>query len=102
MGRGPFTIDLGPDWLHKANVSGGPPYGMEVPNFGVDGLLLWEPHQTIFVNYLRSRSSGLDDQVRVGDSSKAGQRPSNRSLPRSQRLRENGYRFERHPGNARS
>lgn len=51
--QGPFTIDLAPDYLHKANVSGGPPYGMVVPNRGVDGLLLWEPHQTTFVNYLR-------------------------------------------------
>jgi hypothetical protein len=26
---------------------------MAVPNAGVDGLLLWERHQTTFVNYLR-------------------------------------------------
>jgi hypothetical protein len=26
---------------------------MAVPNEGIDGLLLWEPHQTTFVNYLR-------------------------------------------------
>jgi hypothetical protein len=24
-----------------------------LPDNGVDGLLLWEPHQTTFVNYLR-------------------------------------------------
>jgi hypothetical protein len=51
--EGPFTVDLAPDYLHKANYSGGPPYALEVPNIGVDGLLLWEPHQTTFVNYLR-------------------------------------------------
>ena len=48
-----FEIGLAPDYLHKANVSGGPPYGVEVPNEGADGLLLWEPHQTTFCNYLR-------------------------------------------------
>ncbi len=50
---GPFTIDVAPDFLHKGNISGGPPYGLEVPNSGTDGLLLWERHQTTFVNYLR-------------------------------------------------
>ena len=51
--QGPFTIDIGPDYLHKANVSGGSPYGIWVPDSSVDGPLLWEPHQTTFVNYLR-------------------------------------------------
>ncbi|HEX4705172.1 MAG TPA: hypothetical protein VH352_23795 [Pseudonocardiaceae bacterium] len=51
--RGPFTIDLAPDALHKADVSGGPPYAMALPDNGVDALFLWEPHQTTFVNYLR-------------------------------------------------
>jgi hypothetical protein len=51
--QGAFTVDLAPDYLHKADVSGGPPYGMAVPNAGVDGLLLREPHQTTFCNYLR-------------------------------------------------
>jgi hypothetical protein len=49
-----FEVPLAPDYLHKANVSGGAPYGLAVPNGGADGLLLWEPHQTTFVNYLRS------------------------------------------------
>jgi hypothetical protein len=48
-----FEIPLAPDYLHKANVSGGMPYGLAIPNPGADGLLLWEPHQTTFVNYLR-------------------------------------------------
>ena len=51
--RGVFAIDVAPDWLHKANVSGGGPYAIEVPNQGVDALLLAEPHMTTFVNYLR-------------------------------------------------
>lgn len=51
--RGDFTLDLAPDSLHKADVSGGPPYGIAVPNDGIDGLFLNERHQTTFVNYLR-------------------------------------------------
>jgi hypothetical protein len=52
--RGPvFEVELAPDYLHKANVSGGAPYSVAVPNEGVDGFLLWERHQTTFVNYLR-------------------------------------------------
>ena len=34
-------------------MSGGPPYALYVPNSAADGLLLWERHQTTFVNYLR-------------------------------------------------
>jgi hypothetical protein len=51
--HGPFVLDLAPDYVHKADVSGGPPYAMAVPNEGVDGLFLWERHQTTFVNYVR-------------------------------------------------
>lgn len=51
--QGPFVLDLSPDVLHKANISGGAPYGLAVPNAGVDGIFLWEAHQTTFVNYLR-------------------------------------------------
>jgi hypothetical protein len=49
----PFEVPVAPDYLHKANVSGGMPYGLAVPNLASDGLLLWEPHQTTLVNYLR-------------------------------------------------
>jgi hypothetical protein len=48
-----FEVPIAPDYLHNANVSGGMPYALAVPNPGADGLLLWEPHQTTFVNYLR-------------------------------------------------
>ena len=51
--RGPFVIDLAPDAHHKAGLTGGPPYAMALPDNGVDSLLLWEPHLTTFVNYLR-------------------------------------------------
>ncbi len=51
--RNAFVLDLAPDYLHKAEISGGPPYGLLVPNDGIDGLLLGERHQTTFVNYLR-------------------------------------------------
>ena len=48
-----FTIDIAPDFLHKANVSGGAPYGIEVPCEAADARLIGEFHQTTFVNYLR-------------------------------------------------
>ena len=51
--RSRFVIDLAPDYLHKANVSGGVPYGVEVPSRSGDCLLIGEHHQTTFVNYLR-------------------------------------------------
>ena len=50
----PFALDFAPDDLHKADISGGPPYAIEVPNARVDGLVVWEIHQTTFVNYLRT------------------------------------------------
>lgn len=51
--RPQFTIDFSPDRLHKANVSGGAPYALAVPNLGADGLVLWDHHQTTFVNHIR-------------------------------------------------
>ena len=50
----PFALDFSPDDLHKAEISGGPPYAIEAPNPAVDGIVLWEIHQTTFVNYLRT------------------------------------------------
>ncbi len=49
----PFRVDIAPDFLHKADVSGGGPYAIEVPSELVDAPLLEEFHQTTFVNYLR-------------------------------------------------
>lgn len=51
--RRPFTIDFSPDHLHKANISGGAPYALAVPCAAADALVLWERHQTTFVNLLR-------------------------------------------------
>ena len=50
----PFDIELAPDDLHKADISGGAPYAVRVPDAGVDALVYWEVHQTTFVNYLRT------------------------------------------------
>lgn len=35
----PFQLDFAPDALHKANISGGGPYGIIVAGSGVDGLV---------------------------------------------------------------
>jgi hypothetical protein len=48
-----IELALAPDDLHKANTSGGDPYSMKVPDPAADGMLLWEWHQTTFVDYLR-------------------------------------------------
>jgi hypothetical protein len=49
----PFSIDLAPDDLHKANISGGPPYAIELPFFGADPIFANESHELPFVDYLR-------------------------------------------------
>jgi hypothetical protein len=49
----PFSIDLSPDYLHKANVSGGGPYAIRVPFLGADPLFSNERHRLPFVDYLR-------------------------------------------------
>jgi hypothetical protein len=57
----PFELDFAPDDLHKADISGGPPYAVRAPDASVDGLVVWEVHQTTFVNYLRTlmHSAGM-------------------------------------------
>jgi hypothetical protein len=59
--RSQFAVDIAPDSLHKANVSGGGPYSVKVPSGGVDGRVFEEPHETSFVEYLRTafRWAGL-------------------------------------------
>ena len=48
---GPFVLPLAPDRFHKDNTSGGGPYGIVLPDGGVDGVFAWET--TIpFVAYL--------------------------------------------------
>lgn len=49
----PFRLPIAPDLFHKDNISGGHWYGMEPPCGTVDALLLGEPHETTFVEYLR-------------------------------------------------
>jgi hypothetical protein len=50
---GAFSLDLAPDDLHKANVSGGPAYAIELPFYGVDPIFANEGHDLPFVDYLR-------------------------------------------------
>jgi hypothetical protein len=51
--RHPLRIDLAPDHLHKANISGGMPYGVELPFPGADPLFAHERHGLPFLDYLR-------------------------------------------------
>ena len=48
---GLFVLPLAPDRLHKANVSGGPPYGILLPDGCADGLFAAETTMP-FVSYL--------------------------------------------------
>jgi hypothetical protein len=50
---GPFGLMLSPDRFHKEGESGGPSYRIAVPSPSADAELLFEPHHTTFVNYLR-------------------------------------------------
>ncbi|MFL5386100.1 MAG: hypothetical protein ACJ8GN_26595 [Longimicrobiaceae bacterium] len=49
----PFEGGLAPDDLHKDNVSGGPPYGVQLPYASADFRFLNERHDLFFVPYLR-------------------------------------------------
>lgn len=49
----PFRAPLAPDAFHKDNISGGPPYEIELPDAGADPLFVNEPHDVTFVSYLR-------------------------------------------------
>jgi hypothetical protein len=49
----PWNLDLAPDYLHKANISGGAPYGIELPHLGADPIFINEEHGLPFVEYLR-------------------------------------------------
>lgn len=48
-----LSLWLAPDDLHKANVSGGDPYQINIPNPAADAPFECERHETTFVNYLR-------------------------------------------------
>lgn len=49
----PFRLELSPDHLHKANISGGLPYELSTNRLAVDSLLLNERHCTSFLGYIR-------------------------------------------------
>lgn len=48
-----LRIDLAPDYLHKANISGGSAYCIEVPFSGADPTFADERHCLPFLDYLR-------------------------------------------------
>lgn len=53
-----FPLPLAPDYLHKADTSGGAPYSMWIPEPGGDGAWLYDDfHTGTFVDYLRSAFS---------------------------------------------
>jgi hypothetical protein len=56
----PFVLPLAPDRLHKQNISGGPPYGVILPDSCADGLFSGETTMP-FVSYLNwvFRSGGF-------------------------------------------
>jgi hypothetical protein len=49
----PSSLCLAPDEYHKADISGGPPYSIRLPNRGADALVEYEWHGLHFVAYLR-------------------------------------------------
>lgn len=49
----PFRINISPDYLHKANISGGMPYELDTEKPTVDDVLLNERHATTFIGYIR-------------------------------------------------
>ena len=50
----PF-LDVAADYLHKDNISGGPPYSIQITKEpSIDSLFLNEPHNTTFIDYLRT------------------------------------------------
>ncbi len=49
----PLSLYLSPDYIHKINASGGAPYTVHLPFFGVDPILEYEGHDFPLVDYLR-------------------------------------------------
>lgn len=49
----PIILDLAPDHYHKANISGGSPYSICLPDRAGDPIFEFEPHRLPFVDYLR-------------------------------------------------
>src|SRR4029079_5228055 len=61
-----LQIDIAPDALHKANLSGGGPYSIAFPNLGVDAPVL-RANSASLVDYLRDafRWGGFPGLARV-------------------------------------
>ena len=51
--EGEMDLMVAPDDFHKANISGGEPYSITVPDARADAPFKYEWHETTFVNYLR-------------------------------------------------
>jgi hypothetical protein len=66
---GTFPLEIAPDEFHKANISGGAPYSIALPNASIDAPLLDEWHATTFVDYLRIcfRWGGFPGLARIPD-----------------------------------
>lgn len=76
---GSFILPVAPDRLHKANVSGGGPYGFRLPDGGIDGIFVADTEMP-FVSYLNlvfqnggfpAQASGRE-QARVGQALSEG------------------------------
>lgn len=50
---GPYRLTVAPDALHKANVSGGAPYGIVLPDRSAEGWIVAE-EESSFLSYLRA------------------------------------------------
>ncbi len=48
----PFRVNIAPDHIHKANISGGPPFQVLANQPAVDAFLINERHCTSFVGYV--------------------------------------------------
>lgn len=55
---GALVAPIAPDHLHKANISGGPPESMKIPNEAVDGLVLGSRSHTTLINHVRQCFAG--------------------------------------------
>ncbi|WP_157436204.1 hypothetical protein [Actinospica robiniae] len=55
---GPLEVTIAADYLHKADISGGAPYSVWLPDAGADPLVRDEPHGLTFTDYLREAFAG--------------------------------------------
>jgi hypothetical protein len=81
-----FVLPVSPDMIHKDNVSGGPPYGIILPDGCADGLFVGETTMP-FVSYLNwvfrnGGSPGPRPPTTTGSSNRLSRKtcyPSNRA-----------------------